>query len=138
RFDDVPHALRFIECLAALPQSWNWTMVEKAIQGVAFLIGNGIESSEVSIFLARHQRLSELGFEEAEAEVVAESLIPAGAVGKQRKRVVNRLISMAGKMINAADLERERVRLEDEVMLLRKEKGELEASIVKYKNQQNG
>ena len=34
RFEDVPEALRLIECLAALPQSWTWVMAEAAIQGV--------------------------------------------------------------------------------------------------------
>ena len=62
RFDDVPQALRLIECLMARPQSWTWKMAEVAIQGVAFLIKAGIAAPDVARFLQRHQRLSELGF----------------------------------------------------------------------------
>ena len=90
RFEDVPQALQLIESLAALPQSWTWRMVESAMQGVALLIENGIKPSEVANVLRRHQRLSELGFKEAEAAAVAEALRRAGAIGKQRTRVLNR------------------------------------------------
>lgn len=85
-FEDIPHALRLIESLAALPRSWTWKKVEAATQGVTFLIEHGIESSEAARFLQRHQRLSDLGFEEEEAKAVAEALVRAGAVGRQRTR----------------------------------------------------
>jgi hypothetical protein len=129
RFEDVSYALRFIECLAALPQSWNWGMIGRAMKGLAVLIENGIESSEVATFLQRHKRLTELGFGEEEFEAVAEALVRAGAVGKQRTRVMNRMVSIAGMVINAAELERERMRLEQEVIFMRAEKAALEASI---------
>jgi hypothetical protein len=125
--EDVPHALRLIESLAALPQPWTWTMVESAMQGLSFLLKNGIKSSAVAKVLQRHQRLSELGFEEAEAEAVAEALIRAGAVGKQRTRVLNRLVAVAGKLVNAAELEHERLRLEDAVAVLRREQAQLKS-----------
>ncbi len=137
RFEDIPEALRLIECLMALPQSWSWTMAEAAIQGVAFLIKAGIEAPGVAKFLQRHQRFSELGFEEEEAEAVAEALVRAGAVGRQRTRVLNRLVALAGKIINAAELEQERMRLEHTVALLRGEQAHLEASVQQLKNQQD-
>ncbi|MEO7863477.1 MAG: hypothetical protein ABIU05_24175 [Nitrospirales bacterium] len=137
RFEDVPEALRLIECLAALPQSWTWKMAEAAIQGVAFLIKAGIEATEVAKFLQRHQRLSQLGFEEAEAEAVADALVRAGAVGRQRTRVLNRLVALAGKVIHAAELKLERMRLEHTVTLLRAEQAQLEASIEQLKNQRD-
>lgn len=137
RFEDIPEALRLIECLMALPQSWSWTMAEAAIQGVAFLIKAGIEAPDVAKVLQRHQRLSELGFEEEEAEAVAEALVRAGAMGRQRTRVLNRLVALAGKMINAAELERERMRLEHTVTLLRAEQAQLEASVQQLKNQRD-
>ena len=59
----------------ALPPSWTWTMAKAAIQGVAFLIKAGIEAPDVAKFLKRHQRLSELGFEDEEAEAVADALV---------------------------------------------------------------
>ena len=135
RFEDIPEALRLIECLMALPQSWNWTMAEAAIQGVAFLIKSGIDASEVPRFLQRHQRLSELGFGEEQAEAVAEALVRAGAVGRQRTRVLNRLVALAGKVINAAELEQERMSLKDTVTLLRREQAHLEASVQQLKHQ---
>jgi ApbE superfamily uncharacterized protein (UPF0280 family) len=112
-------------------------MAETAIQGVAFLIKSGIDSSEVATFLQRHQRLNELGFGDEEAEAVAEALERAGAVGRQRTRVLNRLIALAGKVINAAELERERMRLEDTVTLLHREQAHLEASVEQLKHQQD-
>ena len=127
RFDDVPQALELIESLAALPQSWTWTMVKSAIQAVSFLIENGIKASEVAKVLRRHQRLGELGFDESEAEAVAGALVRAGAVGNQRTRVLRYLVALAGKAINAAELERERICLEKSVKSLRAEKAELEA-----------
>lgn len=136
-FEDIPPALRVIESLAALPQGWTWRMVESAMRAVAFLIENDIKSSDVASVLRRHQRLSELGFEEAEAEAVAEALIRAGAVGKQRTRVLNRLVKVAGKLVNAAELEQERRRLVDAVMALRREQTQLEAHIQQRKNQLN-
>jgi hypothetical protein len=93
RFDDVPHALRLIESLAALPESWTWTMVESAMRAVSFLIQSGIEAPKVVNVLRRHQRLIELGFEDAEFETVAEALTRAGVVGNQRRRILNRLVS---------------------------------------------
>jgi len=137
RFEDVPEALRLIECLMALPQSWTWTMAEAAIQGVAFLIKAGIEAPDVTEFLQRHQRLSELGFGEEEAEAVAEALVRAGAVGRQRTRVLNRMVAQAGKVIHAAELEQERRRLKQRVTVLRAEQAQLEASVQELKNQQN-
>ena len=137
RFEDIPEALRLIECLMALPQSWNWTMAEAAIQGVAFLIKSGIDASEVATFLQRHQRLSELGFGEEDAEAVAKALVRAGAVGRQRTRVLNRLVALAGKVINAAELEQERMSLEDTVNLLREEQAHLEASVQQLKHQRD-
>lgn len=112
-------------------------MAEAAIQGVAFLIKAGIEAPDVAKVLQRHQRLSELGFEEEEAEVVAEALVRAGAMGRQRTRVLNRLVALAGKMINAAELERERMRLEHTLTLLRAEQAQLEASVQQLKNQRD-
>ena len=112
-------------------------MAEAAIQGVAFLIKAGIEAPDVAKVLQRHQRLSELGFEEEEAEAVAEALVRAGAMGRQRTRVLNRLVALAGKMINAAELERERMRLEHTVTLLRAEQAQLEASVQQLKNQRD-
>jgi hypothetical protein len=112
-------------------------MAEAAIQGVAFLIKAGIEAPGVAKFLQRHQRFSELGFEEEEAEAVAEALVRAGAVGRQRTRVLNRLVALAGKIINAAELEQERMRLEHTVALLRGEQAHLEASVQQLKNQQD-
>ena len=49
-------------------------MAEAAIQGVALLIKAGIDAQGVARFLQRHQRFSELGFNEEEAEAVAEAL----------------------------------------------------------------
>ena len=135
RFEDVPEALRLIERLMALPQSWNWTTAEAAIEGMAFLIEGGVPASELRQFLARQQRLSQLEFEEKEAEAVAEALARAGAVGKQRTHVINRLVAIAGKAINAAELERERLRLETNVRALREEQAQLEVSIQQLKNQ---
>jgi hypothetical protein len=135
RIEDVPHALQLIERLAPLPQSWTWTMVGAAIQGVAFLIEHGIESSGVAKFLQRHQRFSELGFEEEEAKAVAEALVRACAVGRQRTRVLNRMVRMAGEVINAAELERERIRLDHEVTLLRAEQRQLQVSVQQLRNQ---
>jgi hypothetical protein len=112
-------------------------MAEAAIQGVAFLIKSGIDASEVATFLQRHQRLSELGFGEEEAEAVAKALIRAGAVGRQRTRVLNRLIALAGKVINAAELEQERMRLKDTVTLLHREQAHLEASVEQLKHQRD-
>lgn len=137
RFEDVPEALRLIECLAALPQSWTWKMAKEAIQGVALLIESGIEALDVANFIRRHQRLSELGFEEEEAEAVAEALVRAGAVGKQRTRVLNRLVALAGKIINAAELEGERMRLEHVVMSLRAEQAQLEANLQQLKDRRD-
>jgi hypothetical protein len=134
-FEDVPHALHLIESLAVLPESWTWTMAKSAVGAVAFLIKSGIESSEVENVLRRHQRLNELGFEEAEAEAVAEALVRAGAVGRQRTRLVNRLVAMSGKVINAAELERERGHLEQEVVLLRAEQAQLKGGIKHLRNQ---
>jgi hypothetical protein len=135
RFEDVPQALRLIESLAALPQSWTWRMVESAMQAVAFLIENDIRSSDVAQVLRRHQRLSELGFEETEAEAVADALVRAGAVGKQRTRVLNRLVAVAGKLVNAAELEQERLHLEHTVTVLRRQQAQLEANVQQMKNQ---
>jgi hypothetical protein len=129
RFEDVPDALRLIECLMALPQSWNWTTAKTAIEAAAFLIKNGIPASEVPKVLARHQRLSELGFEEKEAEAVAEALLRARAVGKQRTRVSNRLVALAGKVVHAVELEEERLRLEQAVTVLRELQAELETRV---------
>ena len=137
RFEDVPEALRLIECLMALPQSWTWKMAKAAIQGVAFLIKAGIEVPDVAKFLHRHQRLSELGFGDEEAEAVADALVRAGAVGRQRTRVLNRLVALAGKVINGIDLERERMGLEHTVTLLRAEQAQLEASVQQLKNQRD-
>ena len=135
RFEDIPEALRLIERLMTLPQSWNWTTAEAAIEGMAFLIEGGVPASELRKFLARQQRLSQLEFEEKEAEAVAEALARAGAVGKQRTRMINRLVAVAGKAINAAELERERLRLETNVRVLREEQAQLEVSIQQLKNQ---
>ncbi|MBK5282653.1 MAG: hypothetical protein JJE16_11245 [Nitrospiraceae bacterium] len=137
RFEDVPEALRLIECLMALPRSWTWTMAAAAVQGVAVLIKAGIEAPDVEKLLQRHQRLSQLGFEEEEAEAVAEALIRAGAVGRQRTRVLNRMVAQAGKVIHAAELEGERMRLEQRVTLLRAEQAQLEASVQLLKNQRD-
>ena len=137
RFEDVPEALRLIECLMALPQSWSWAMAEAAIQGVALLIKAGIDAQGVARFLQRHQRFSELGFNEEEAEAVAEALVRAGAVGRQRTRVLNRVVAQAGKVIHAAELERERMRLEHTLTLLRAEQEQLEASVQQLKIQRD-
>jgi len=110
-------------------------MAEAAIQGVALLIKAGIEAPDVAKFLQRHQRLSELGFEEEEAEAVAEALVRAGAVGRQRTRVLNRLVAQAGKVIYAAELERERMRLEHTLTLLRAQQAQLEASVQQLRSQ---
>jgi hypothetical protein len=95
----------------------------------------GIDAPEVAKFIQRHQRLAEIEFNEEEAEAVAEALVRAGAVGKHRKRVLNRLISIAGKLINAAELEQERTRLEQAVKLLREEEAQLNARIQRCKDQ---
>lgn len=137
RFDDIPEALRLIECLMALPQSWSWAMAAAAIQGVALLIKAGIEAPGVAKVLQRHQRFSELGFEEEEAEAVAEALVRAGAVGRQRTRILNRMVAQAGKVIHAAELERERRRLEHTLTVLRAEQAQLEASVQRLKNQRD-
>ena len=58
-------------------------------------------------------------------------------MGRQRTRVLNRLVALAGKIINAAELEQERMRLEQRVTLLRGEQAHLEASVQQLKNQQD-
>jgi hypothetical protein len=112
-------------------------MAEAAIQGVALLIKAGIDAQGVARFLQRHQRFSEFGFNEEEAEAVAEALLRAGAVGRQRTRVLNRVVAQAGKVIHAAELERERMRLEHTLTLLRAEQEQLEASVQQLKIQRD-
>jgi hypothetical protein len=61
-----------------------WEVVDD-LQVVFNSIEKDIESSQVAKVLRRQQRLSDLGFEEAEAEAVAEALVRVGAVGRQRR-----------------------------------------------------
>jgi len=56
-------------------------------------------------------------------------------VGRQRTRVLNRLVALAGKLVNAAELEQERLRLDHTVTLLRREQAQLEASVPQLKKQ---
>jgi hypothetical protein len=51
--------------------------------------------------------------------------------------VLNRLVALAGKVIHAAELERERLRLEHTLTLLRAEQAQLEAGVQQLKNQQD-
>lgn len=68
---------------------------------------------------------------------MAEALVRAGAVGRQRMRVLNGMVAQAGKVIQAAELERERMRLEHTVTLLRGEQAHLEACVQQLKNQRD-
>jgi hypothetical protein len=49
--------------------------------------------------------------------------------------VLNRLVALAGKVINAAELEQERMSLKNTVTLLRREKAHLESSVQQLKHQ---
>ena len=51
--------------------------------------------------------------------------------------MLNRLVALAGKVINAIELERERLCLEHTVTLLRAEQAQLEASVLELKNQRD-
>ena len=51
--------------------------------------------------------------------------------------MLNRLVALAGKVIHAAELELERIRLEHTVTLLRAEQAQLEASVQELKNQRD-
>ena len=53
------------------------------------------------------------------------------------RSVLNRLVALAGKMINGIDLERERMGLEHTVTLLRAEQVQLEDSVQELKNQRD-
>ena len=58
-------------------------------------------------------------------------------MGRQRTRVLNRVVAQAGKVIHAAELERERMRLEHTLTLLRAEQEQLEASVQQLKIQRD-
>ncbi len=120
-FEDVPEALRVLELLDLLPTAWTWDTARAAMQGVADLIHRGIPAEQVEEFLRVHQRLKELGFDAQTAEQVANALDTEGAFGAKRDRVLHRMVQLAGKIVDAAELGNECERLEHVVAVLKSE-----------------
>lgn len=117
-FEDVPESLRLIELLGELPEAWDWPQARAAMQAVAALLRAGISADQVPPFLARHQRLRELGFDEETAEGVAAALTQAGATGERREAVLRAMVAFAESQADHAEGERERQQLQAEVAAL--------------------
>lgn len=114
-FAEVPEALRMIEILSQLPTSWDWTLAEAAMQGVAVLMQEGVTPEEVGEFTARHRRFKELGFDEAMAEALADVLAQAGAVGERRDAILQSMIEVAREPVDREELAQACANLHEEL-----------------------
>jgi len=127
--EDVPQALQLIELLAELPEPWDWPRARAAIETVALVLRNGIPLDQVQRFLARHQRLVELGFGEDTAEAVAEAVLAAGATGDRRDEVLRVLAADATRTADRVALETACQELRTEVARLTADRDELETRL---------
>jgi hypothetical protein len=128
-FEDVPEALRVIHLFDALPTAWTWDDAEAAMRLVGELLTAKIPIDEVTAFLARHQRLRELGFDDGAAQLLAEALDRAGAVGDRRPAIIERLTGLSIESVDRDRLRVERQELETEVNGLASERDELQAEV---------
>ena len=136
-FEDVPEALRVLALLEALPETWRWDDAERAMGVVAELMAGEIPVDEVRAFLARHRRLVELGFDDATAEALAETLARAGASGERRDAVVNELVLIADERVDRDRLEAERGQLEADVKRLGPARERLTAEVTALRQQRD-
>ncbi len=124
-FEDVPQALRVLELLAELPESWDWAQARLAVQGVASFVRAGISADQVDAILQHHDRLIELGLDEAIAETIAEALSDDRVTADQRGAVLREMAAIAGERLDRDGLERERQALQNDVTALTAERARL-------------
>jgi hypothetical protein len=117
-FLDVPDALRLIECLSALPQSWTWKQVQYVVNVMAVLLRENISADDMATFIVRHRQLERHGFTEVTVDAVLKALKEAGAVGRRRATVIARLVDLAHQQVHVEDLECAREQKEAQVQTL--------------------
>jgi hypothetical protein len=126
---DVPEALRLIRLLDDLPAPWSWAQADAEVEALAALLAADIGVEEVATFIARHQRLAALGFNEAIAEAVATALAESGAIDDRRDAVLRALVALAGQAVDRTDLEAAVSDLKDEIATLEAQRDRLRRSV---------
>ena len=116
--DDVPEALRLIPLLEGLPQSWTWKQAQHAMRMVAYILRKGIDATQIGEFLAFHHALEQGGVTEEYFVELVTALEGAGAHGRRRRRVLDRLIAQGAVQIEVEDLQHEAQTLTAEITRL--------------------
>jgi hypothetical protein len=116
--DDVPEALRLMPLLEELPQSWTWTQAHHAMRAVAYILHEGIDATRIGKFLAFHHALEQGGITEAYFVELVTALEEAGAQGRRKRRILDRLIAQAALQIDVEDLQHQAQELTAEITRL--------------------
>jgi hypothetical protein len=128
-FEDIPHALRLIDALSALPTPWDWPAARAALRNIALFLRAGITPEQIKVVLAQYCELEELGFDGSTAVAVGKALTRAGAVGPNRAAALKHMASLAVKNVQVQSLEAAQVTLTVEVTRLDTQQGQLKRSI---------
>jgi hypothetical protein len=133
--EDVPEALRLIALLDELGGPWSWPQLQTAVEALAALMDAGIGAEAVATFLARHQRLAALGFDEATAEAIATALVEAGATDGRREAIIRAVVEQAGLAVDRVALDATLAARQAELAALERERGHLRDAVRRQRTQ---
>jgi len=97
--------LRLMPVLEGLPQSWTWPQAQQAMRAVAYILCERIDATRIGKFLAFHHALEQGGITEAYFVELVTALEEAGAQGRRKRRILDRLIAQAALQVDVEDLQ---------------------------------
>jgi chromosome segregation ATPase len=120
--------------LEGLPQSWTWKQAQYAMRAVAYILHQGIDATRIREFLAFHHALEQGGITEEYFVDLVTALEDAGARGRRKRRILDRLIAQAALQVDVEDLQHQAHTLTAEITQLEAQRKALRTRVNEWRS----